>query len=285
MSDDKYSLLNLDALSKPACKLIEAVQRAIGAIFEPHRIVRKAKADAEARLILAHADAEAKEISYRANVRISHLELRREKNIEAITLNAIKELPESVDDRPLDEDWIVHFFNSCQDIGDKEMQILWSKLLAGEVTHPGKYALRTMNLVKTLNKDEAQLFTKYCSYLLQDTNGFYLRPNIEETKELFWKEGLHALAINHLKDIGLIATNDLVFPFNRHIDYEFYYFKQKYVLRFTGSFLTFNLPVNTLTDTGNELVAISGANYNEQYEVCLTEALKKHSIDLSIIQG
>jgi hypothetical protein len=52
---DKFSLIDLKALSEPACKLIETVGYAIGALYEPTRIVRKAKAEAKAMKVQAEA--------------------------------------------------------------------------------------------------------------------------------------------------------------------------------------------------------------------------------------
>jgi hypothetical protein len=38
-----------------------------------------------------------------------------------------------VSDTPVDEDWIVRFFNVVEDISDEMMQQLWGRILAGEV--------------------------------------------------------------------------------------------------------------------------------------------------------
>ena len=61
MCESKFSLIDLSALSEPACKLIEAVTQCLGTLYEPTRIRRKAKAEADASLILAEADAERRE--------------------------------------------------------------------------------------------------------------------------------------------------------------------------------------------------------------------------------
>jgi hypothetical protein len=47
----------------------------------------------------------------------------------------------------LDEDWIAHFFDKCENVSNKEMQTLWSRLLAVEATTSGTYSKRTIDLV------------------------------------------------------------------------------------------------------------------------------------------
>jgi len=43
------------------------------------------------------------------------------------------------------------------------MQKVWAKILAGEVAKPGTYSRRTMNVLKTFERLEAEGFTHYCS--------------------------------------------------------------------------------------------------------------------------
>ena len=56
MTGTKFSLIDLGKLSKPISKLIEAVSQGIGTLYEPTKIRRKAKAQADAALIKAEAD-------------------------------------------------------------------------------------------------------------------------------------------------------------------------------------------------------------------------------------
>ena len=46
------------------------------------------------------------------------------------------------------------------------MQTLWGKLLAGEITEPGSFSLRTLATLKNLTVKEAALFQKIIPYLL-----------------------------------------------------------------------------------------------------------------------
>lgn len=74
--------------------------------------------------------------------------------------DVLRALPE-----PPDEDWLHQFLDTCKDIGDDRMQTVWGKLLAGEVASLGTYSLLTLNTVRTLRKREADLFTKFCTFV------------------------------------------------------------------------------------------------------------------------
>ena len=136
MLDEKPPLININIDLKPLAgfgnKLINAVERATG----PWIRRREAQADAEAKVVLAKADAEAKEIGFRVSERLSYLEARRQRNIEAITAGALRAWPADISGEPVKEDWVAQFFNLAQDVGDEQMQSLWARLLAGEGSAP-----------------------------------------------------------------------------------------------------------------------------------------------------
>lgn len=150
------------AVSAPATKLIEVVAAGCGRLYEPRHVRKMAEAQGDALLIGEVAKARASELSARAAQRMLDLEERRQINIEAIAEKSLMELPGSVSEEAVDPDWSVHFMQSCQDVSDEEMQSLWARLLAGEVAQPKTFSLRTIQVLKTLSKDEASAFARLC---------------------------------------------------------------------------------------------------------------------------
>lgn len=91
-------------------------------------------------------------------------EIKKQVNIDNIIVKArefIKE-KESVSDEPVDQDWVARFFNIAQDVSDDEMRNLWAKILSDEIEKPKSYSLRTLEAIKNLSKDEANLITRFC---------------------------------------------------------------------------------------------------------------------------
>ena len=128
MSDDK-AMVNFGDLTKPATVLIEKVSNAVGVLYEPRRIVKKAEAEAEAEKIKAIAGIELSEIAQRGVERLVQQEARKQKNIESITARAAEEVPENANTEQLEEDWVAHFFDRCENVSDVEMQSLWLSLI------------------------------------------------------------------------------------------------------------------------------------------------------------
>ena len=176
----KITGIDLGDLSKPATKLIQTVGKFIGVVYEPQHIRRRAKAEADAARILAVAQVDTDRIlaegrlelqedlqqkALRASERISNRELRRQANIEAVVCRALHQLPDSVGKEAVEEDWIAEFFNVCQDVSNGEMQTIWARLLAGEVTEPGTYSRRTLYFVRLLSPFDAAIFQNICNYI------------------------------------------------------------------------------------------------------------------------
>jgi uncharacterized repeat protein (TIGR03899 family) len=171
------SVIDLKALEKPAIKLIETIRDAVGIVFEPKRIVRRAKAEAEADIIRAEAKVLAEGVAARARRRIEWLENRRQENIEAVSELAMKFLPETVSTGPVDPDWTVRFFDYCQDVSNEQMQSLWAKLLSGEVEKPGSFSQRTLGIVRDMRPQDAMAFTKLATFFWTATDeGTHIFP-------------------------------------------------------------------------------------------------------------
>ena len=147
-----------EAASQPLCKLIEAVQAGVGMVYEPTHARRMAKADADALVIRGQGELVLEDLRARAAARLTNTEMRRQVNIEAVVEQAKLALPSDVNEDPVDPDWIAEFFDGCKDVGSEQLQEIWGRLLAEEVTEPGSISRRTMHHVRLLSSTDAAIF-------------------------------------------------------------------------------------------------------------------------------
>lgn len=203
---------------KPIEKLIDVISTGIGVLYTPRRIRKEAKAEAERSLILAEAkakkllimnDAE-NELARRAGQRIVHQELNRQKNIEEIADKVLNYLGESVSEISPEKDWSDRFFNRAQDVSNEELQDVWAKILAEELTSPGKTHLKTLDVLSNLGKTEAIYFNTACSLALNDGRLPELRLN--EYGQRYY--GMPYSQILDLIEAGLIHHGSLTMNYN-----------------------------------------------------------------------
>ncbi len=279
-------LINLGELSKPATVLIEKVCNAVGVVYEPTRIRRRAKAEADAQQIVAAGQLEVDELQRRALVRLMQQEARKQVNIEQITAQAARSLPPTAQVESLDEDWVAHFFKQCDTVSDSEMQSLWSRLLAGEATSPGTFSRRTVDLVSTFDKADAALFTAFGQFVW--LFGSDPQPLIYDIVDEAYRTvvGITFESLKHLDSIGLISFE----PLGGYQRSGFqkqgltFYYSRPTVLEFPAGVDTLEVGTVLLTSAGKQLFAICGSQKSDRfYEYVIRRWFEAGIIPFSLV--
>jgi hypothetical protein len=260
------SLVNLGELSKPATVLIEKISDAIGGIAKPWQIKRIANAESEAAKIKALARMEVTAIEDRAIARMIRQEGMRQQNIEDIAASAIPHLANDAKPEEIADDWLTQFFEKSRLVSDQEMQQIWSKILAAEANKANSFRKKTINLVSTLEKSDANLFTKLCSFVWMFYTPEVVYFYTEEFPDFDFKK--YVTDLLHLEDIGLIK-------FETQSEFIFKLFGKSLVSHYYGTKILIDSGVEqggvvkrgnvSLTQAGRELFRISGSTPNVQY--------------------
>ncbi len=230
---------DLAGLSEPLKKLIEVVSAGVGALGKPYLIRKTADAKAYEINIIAQAVKDNQDnlnnikfddekislmsldnnslknelsLEDRTQQRVQFKEQKRQINIENITQKAADDLKSesNVSSDPVDEDWTSRFFNYAEDISSEEMQGLWGRILAGEIKKPKSYSLRTLDILRNLSAEEAEVFIKFGSLAIHSGGTAFLL-NFKNEKLLEEEYLLNFSERLLLEELGLLAANDLTF--------------------------------------------------------------------------
>lgn len=135
------------------------------------------KTDARSLITKAVAEAAAKEASSDPEIVRAAIEaylpkeLRRAENkarvVQAAATTLIEQPESKASSDEIDEDWLNMFERSCEDASSEQMQRMWGRVLAGEITEPGRFAKSTVRLISELDKQTAECFEEYCSNSVQ----------------------------------------------------------------------------------------------------------------------
>ena len=278
---------------KPIEKLIDVVSKTIGTIYEPRQIVRKAKAEAKAESIKAieqaktnaiiEGDTEKAEYLDRINNRLVNKETKRQKNIEDVVSTAVTflEAEKDVSNEPVNSDWATRFFDIVQDISDNEMQLLWGQILAGEIKRPQSYSLRTLEILRNMTKEEAELFRKVAQFVLVQEGAFIYSSNY-----ILKKYGVYYSDIAKLIEIGLIRSGDNVrntYAPNNTSDnnISLIYGNVVVIIDQIPNASFFSFPVRLLTTPGKELIKLININPNIEYLKDLATEIKNNKVKIS----
>jgi hypothetical protein len=270
------SLVSVGDLSKPANTLIEKISEAIGGVARPWQIRRVARADAAALAIQAEAEAKAELIRAKYKIEISEVERRgiermiveqgkNQENIDSIAEKAIPHISINAKPEVIEQDWFRYFFERGRIVSDADMQQIWANILAGEANSPGAFSKKTIDLVSTIDKYDAALFTKFCRVVWNF--GELVPVVLDHGDEIYLKIGLKFSDFAHLQYLGLINFEPLG-GFVRQGTPE------KFVIRYYGTAVELTRPESAdalpvgkalFTKAGSELAVISGSVRSEEY--------------------
>ncbi len=198
-------------LTNPATALIERVSDAVGGIARPAQIRRVARAEADAKVIMAEADIKITEIQQRAARRFIEEETKNQINIENITHQAIPHLNENAEPEKIEDDFLRNFFDKSRLVSDEQMQEIWARILAGEANNPGTFARKTINIVADMDKSDADRFAILLSFSwVVGGNPVAIVYNDDS---YFDERGIDLEMLADQESLGLISTNSLPYGF------------------------------------------------------------------------
>jgi Protein of unknown function (DUF2806) len=144
--------------------------------------------------------------------------LREQRNREAVSSIAVKELAESgftgaPNARPLSDDWLDMFARAAEKLSEENARLHFGKLLAAEIRSPGSFSPAALQILSVMGPEMAELFRALCATVVS----FPAITNelIFVLAEPFGRPGQNALApfglgywnLLKLQSAGLIHTD------------------------------------------------------------------------------
>lgn len=181
-----------------------------------------------------------------------------------------------------DFDWFVRFYEAVGNISNDEMQGLWAKILAGEISHPTTYSLRTIDVLKNLSMKEANLFATISSHAIALSNNYFL-PNYDEYLE---RCGIRYHDIMKLSEQGLIYNDALIVlnvPTNKEKNLLFA--NENLVMTHSTSdeaTKLFKIKQYPFTEVGKEIAALKKKNTSDDDLICFAKVLRQENKKIDI---
>lgn len=279
-------------------KLLDCISSGIGKVYEPTHIRRMAEAKAYEITVLSEAISKATlpikyhsddittgssdvhKIIKRTCTRFLYQELRQQHIIDEIVLKTYKLLEHDiyVSKDPVNPDWICRFFSSVENIGDKELHDVWSRILAGEVKNPNSYSYRALEVLKNMTRQEVDQLQKLASFSMGSEEIQF----IFDDDRILSKYGIKFNDILILEECGLINSSSL--EVSKEVLGQSGIFYNSEIIGLIKSKPNaeaknvLHVPVYTFTRTGKQLLSVMTPNYVEEYFIdCMREIKEKHS--------
>lgn len=108
-------------------------------------------------------------------------------NLIACSIKAAENIKDGETEKEPSQDFINRWRNDAKQIHSEELQNIWGRLMAEEINAPNSISLRTLDMVKNISKEEAELFVSCLKYVVKNM-GFISIKDWDETEELLYRE-------------------------------------------------------------------------------------------------
>ena len=206
----------------------------------------------------------AKEINEVIHARRDVREISNVVSVYSFAINELKKLP-GQECKDLDPDWATAFYDSAKGSSDEEIQVLWGKILAGEIAHHGKFYKRTLSILKNMESVEAKHFVELVPLLI--TKGT-VPKFIFHNNEFFQYNDLQTLM-----DCGIVNSSAGTYSYKKLSDMEISGFN---LVALNNDVKEISIDSFSLTDAGLQLCQLIDCNHaDENYVKQLAEHLAR----------
>ena len=191
---------------------MEKIAAGIGRLYDPLGAIIQAHVDVHVEKTKARGEVEVEGVRKRALERLAAEETKKQENLEAIYGKTFKLLEPDLDPTTIermDEDWIVFHSEKARLVSDEEMQTLWARVMASEAASPASFSKRTLELLSVLEKEDANLFTSVCRFMVRDDSEafptiIYLSGVPHGVHAVYYEQGINFDTLRHLTTVGLL---------------------------------------------------------------------------------
>jgi hypothetical protein len=189
----------------------------------------------------------------------------------------------------IDADWLYRWRDYAGGTSSDELQIIWGKLLAGEVKAPGAFSLRTMEFVKNLSPEEATNIEKVLQF---STNNFIYKDatNHDFSSNTIAAFGIELRDLLELQNLGVVtgveAFNGLSLSYELTSDADFtatFRSDNKCLAVSSSSYKKLVLKVFPLTSLGLQLLALCNPKANIEYLKAMGQSIKKMGLNVRLV--
>lgn len=149
-------------------------------------------------------------------------EYSRQNNIVQHAINHLKENNMTVSQETTEdeEEWFSKFFEYAKHIAKEDMQLLWGRILANELSVPGSATKQLLHTMSIMEREQAIAFSKLCTHTVSFSNKLFLLCNLIN-EGTYWKsKSIDLDIVLELESLGLVTfeSNEFLYQFNTPLD-------------------------------------------------------------------
>ena len=214
-------------------------------------------------------------------------QIRAEVNVAKALLSAEAELEgdgQKPPDRTVDDDWLFRWRDSAGKVSAEELQILWGRVLAGEIKSPGSFSLRTLEFLKNLSQREARQIEKLAPFVI-DSNFVCAECS---ALDLLESEGITLDFLCDLQELGIVSAVpagiavELESPVANEFKRGLVAYDRMMVVTHDDAKKALGLHVYQVTSLGVQILRLGGFTSHDTYLRSVGEVIKRQGFKVCL---
>ncbi len=167
--------------------------------------------------------------------------------------------------RDIDEDWLFTWREHAGKVSVEDLQRLWGSVLAGEVKAPGRYSIRTLEFLKVLSKQDAEMISTLASHVIDG------RVARSQTAYLDSK-GLNFSMLLVMQELGVVSGVEAVglqATYKSVVDGKFFRVLASHskalIVTHEDPFKTLEFDIYMLTGVGRQILSLGSFDPDIEY--------------------
>lgn len=180
---------------------------------------------------------------------------------------------------PVDPDWLHRWHEFAGSVSKDQLHELWGRVLTGEVKTPGTYSLRTLNFIKDLSTDEANLISRFSPFVGTDLQFVWVETTSLEKYGFPFKDAIALADLGIVSNINPAASKPLTFETGKITLFQFGSKKVIAVTPTADKDVKVALSVWSISKLGLEVLSLCAGTPNTEYLAAYAAKLKRDGLE------
>lgn len=135
--------------------------------------------------------------------------VKKFKNCVSVYKASIPFIEDDAKPQKVEEDWFDFFFDKVEHTSNEGVQMIWGRILAGEVNNPGKFQRSLLHTLSVMSTSQAELFCSLARFCMYEYKGDDVHPLIfmSTNEKLYEDLKIYTHELLNLENLGLIQCD------------------------------------------------------------------------------
>lgn len=208
-------------------------------------------------------------------------------NIRKIGLYAEEEAEtmsgQQASDESIDPDWFERWYETAKTVSSEDLQRIWARVLAGELRQPKSYSFHTLDFIRRMSKEDAELVSQVAPFLISDF--IFRHKEFLENKELDMGRLMDLQELGVVSGVEALGLESTISPqIDGDTEIKLKCHDRILFIRADAAPIVLRFPIYRVSKLGLQLLSLGSFKSNLEYLKLIAESIKAQGFKVKIAE-